>query len=41
MREGKGVYYWLDGARYEGDYKQGEQDGLGRFIRPDGFELGG
>ena len=33
---GRGVYTWPDGKRYEGSYKNGHRDGLGKLTRPNG-----
>ena len=29
MQEGKGIYYYNDGDRYEGDFKNGKREGKG------------
>ena len=34
--EGKGVFTWLDGRRYEGDYKNDKKEGYGVFTFRDG-----
>ena len=28
-REGKGIYYWNDGEKYEGEWKNGNREGRG------------
>lgn len=37
-KEGFGVYYWLDGRRYEGEWKNGKRNGPGKIIYPNGVE---
>lgn len=34
--EGKGVFTWLDGRRYEGEYKNDKKEGFGVFLFRDG-----
>ena len=34
--EGKGVFSWSDGRKYEGDYKDDKKHGNGIFEWPDG-----
>jgi hypothetical protein len=34
--EGKGIETWMDGRRYEGDFKNGKKDGEGTFYWPSG-----
>ena len=34
--EGKGIYYYNDGSRYEGDFKNGKKDGEGIIYYADG-----
>ena len=31
-KEGYGVYYWVDGRKYEGWWYKGKQHGLGTYI---------
>jgi hypothetical protein len=33
---GKGVFKWLDGRRYEGNYVNDKKEGQGEFYWPDG-----
>jgi hypothetical protein len=33
-KHGYGVYFWADGRRYEGYWKNGKQDGEGKYILP-------
>ena len=33
---GKGIFTWLDGRKYEGDYVKDLKDGNGMFVWPDG-----
>ena len=35
-REGKGIYYWNDGDRYEGDWKKDKKEGKGVFYYKNG-----
>ena len=30
--DGKGVFTWKDGRRYEGEYKEDKKDGFGIYI---------
>jgi hypothetical protein len=34
--EGKGVFLWPDGRKYEGEYKNDKKHGIGTFYWPDG-----
>lgn len=34
--EGFGVYYWADGRRYEGQYKNDKKQGFGYYYWTDG-----
>jgi hypothetical protein len=34
--EGEGIMTWEDGGYYEGEWSQGEIDGYGKEIRPNG-----
>ena len=34
--EGKGIFTWLDGRRYEGEYKNDKKEGFGVFLFRDG-----
>ena len=36
MREGKGIMYWNNGGRYEGEYKNGNREGKGIMYYNDG-----
>lgn len=36
MMEGYGIYHWIDGSSYEGEYKASLKDGRGKYIYPDG-----
>ena len=36
LKEGKGTYYWINGDKYEGDFKKGYLDGKGIFYYNDG-----
>jgi hypothetical protein len=31
--EGKGVFHWADGSRYEGGFKDNQRDGEGTLIK--------
>ena len=33
---GKGVFSWLDGRKYEGEYQEDNKHGYGEFTWPDG-----
>lgn len=33
---GKGLYTWLDGRKYEGDYENDKKHGLGVYTWADG-----
>ncbi len=35
---GKGIKYYLDGSRYEGEWKHGKKDGFGTDYREDGIK---
>jgi hypothetical protein len=39
--EGKGVFTWPDGRKYEGDYKCDKKEGVGIFFWPDGRKYSG
>ena len=42
MKHGKGKFYWFNGAKYEGGFKNDLMDGKGTYSRPDGSEyIGG
>ena len=32
LREGKGIYYYKDGDRYEGDFRNGNKEGKGIYY---------
>jgi hypothetical protein len=34
--EGKGVYTWINGKKYIGEFLEGLKDGKGTYIYPDG-----
>ena len=36
MLDGKGIYYWPDGRRYDGDYENDKKHGFGAYYWPDG-----
>jgi len=38
-REGKGVYTWKSGRKYEGEYVQDSRNGLGTMYFPDEFHF--
>jgi len=38
---GKGVYSWSTGARYEGSFVKGDFNGRGKYIWPDGTRYDG
>lgn len=38
---GKGVFTWLDGRRYEGEYYDDKKHGKGVFTWPDGKRYNG
>jgi hypothetical protein len=35
--EGKGTYFWPDGSKYEGDWKNGMQNGIGIHTSASGI----
>ena len=35
-REGKGIYYWKDGSRWEGTFKDNVMNGVGMYYGNDG-----
>ena len=39
--EGKGVYAWKDGRRYEGEYKNDKKHGFGIYTWADGRQYHG
>jgi len=39
--EGKGVFNWPDGRKYEGSYIDDKKEGLGIFYWPDGRRYDG
>lgn len=39
--EGKGIYTWLDGKRYQGNYKKGVKCGYGEMKWPNGKKFQG
>lgn len=36
MFDGKGLYTWTNGERYEGDYVRGKKHGIGIFFYKNG-----
>lgn len=38
---GKGVFSWLDGRRYEGEYENDKKHGKGIFVWPNGSKYDG
>ena len=36
LKHGKGVKKWLDGARYEGEWRNGFANGVGTFFHSNG-----
>ena len=38
---GKGVFEWPDGRKYEGEYKNDKKEGHGVFTWPDGRQYDG
>ena len=40
-REGKGIYYWNNGSRYEGDFKNDNREGLGIYYYNNGDKYEG
>ena len=38
---GKGIYTWENGARYEGEFKNGKVDGKGVYTSPKGVRYEG
>lgn len=41
MMNGKGVFIWPDGSKYEGDFAYDLKDGNGVFTWPDGKQYTG
>ena len=39
--EGIGTYYWADGRKYQGEYKEDKEHGYGICIWPDGSKYSG
>tara|TARA_B110000305_G_C18976336_1_gene419551 strand:+ start:232 stop:372 length:141 start_codon:yes stop_codon:yes gene_type:complete len=39
--EGRGVFGWPDGRKYEGDYVNDKKEGSGNFYWPDGRKYEG
>ena len=37
--DGRGVFSWPDGRKYEGEYVKDLKEGVGRFVWPDGLIL--
>ena len=35
MRHGEGVYYLMEGHRYEGQFTDNKMSGVGRYVWPD------
>ena len=36
MKEGHGTFTWLDGNKYEGEFKANNIEGYGRYVWVDG-----
>jgi hypothetical protein len=34
--EGKGIFYWIDGDKYEGTWKDNQRDGTGQLTTKEG-----
>ena len=34
--EGKGIHYYNNGSRYEGDFRNGKKEGKGKYIYNNG-----
>ena len=32
VKEGQGIYFWADGAAYQGNWKNGKKDGTSFYI---------
>ena len=41
LPEGTGNFFWADGVKYEGQWKNGVQDGIGVQIFDNGKEMKG
>lgn len=41
MMQGKGVYVWKDGRRYEGEYYANKKHGKGIYVYSDGSKYDG
>jgi hypothetical protein len=39
QRDGRGIYYYKDGSRYEGEYLSGKKHGKGMYTFPNGDKL--
>jgi len=35
-KDGYGIYFWLDGRRYEGEWKNGKRNGPGKIVYSNG-----
>jgi hypothetical protein len=38
--DGKGIYKWADGSSYDGEWKNGVREGIGRFVKGDSVAAG-
>ena len=38
---GKGIYHWVDGRKYEGDWENNKMHGKGIYTWPDGRKYDG
>jgi len=41
VRQGKGIYRWVNGDIYEGDFVDGKKEGEGKLFRADGSRYEG
>ena len=39
--DGKGIFIWVDGRKYSGEYKDDKIHGKGKFEWPDGSQFNG
>jgi hypothetical protein len=35
-KDGKGIFTWKDGRKYDGEWKDGKQHGIGMYTKKDG-----
>lgn len=40
-KEGFGVYHWIDGRRFEGEWNKGKRNGRGKIVSSTGVEKHG